>query len=83
MVDLVKAHVLAIDCLVKFERFEVFNIGTGRPASFIEMIETFEKSTGVSLPYKFCSRRPGDVESSYCNSKLAQKKLYWRVSKKS
>ena len=81
VVDLAKAHVLAIDYLLKFEGFEVFNIGTGRPTSVIEMIETFEKSTGVSIPYKFSSRRPGDVESSYCNSKLAQKKLHWRVSK--
>ena len=55
MVDLAKAHVLAIDYLVKFEGFEVFNIGTGRPTSVIEMIETFEKSSGVSIPYKFSS----------------------------
>lgn len=80
VVDLAKAHVKAIDRLVKGEHadaFEVFNLGTGNGYSVLEVVESFQKSTGVSLPYQIVARRPGDVEAIYASTDKANKVLGW------
>jgi len=84
VVDLSKAHVIAIDRLLNKKnkkRFEVFNLGTGRGFSVLEVIKTFEKATGVKLKYKIVPRREGDVEKVFADTRYANAELGWKAEK--
>lgn len=80
VVDLAKAHVIAIDRILnkkQKESVEVFNIGTGRGLSVLELINAFEKATGVKLNYKIVGRRAGDIEKVWANPEYANEELGW------
>jgi UDP-glucose 4-epimerase len=80
VVDLAKAHVAAIKRLLKNKNsksFEVYNLGTGKGLSVLEIIHTFEKVTGEKVNYKIVPRRPGDIASVYAETSLANDKLGW------
>lgn len=82
VVDLAKAHVVAINRLVgsaNTDRFEFFNIGTGNGASVLEVVNTFETATGVKLNYKIVKRRAGDIEKIYADTTLANTVLGWKA----
>jgi UDP-glucose 4-epimerase len=84
VVDLSKAHVVAINRLLGEKNkkpFEVFNLGTGKGVSVFEMINAFEKSTGVKLNYKIAERREGDVEQVYADTRFANDELGWKAKK--
>ena len=82
VVDLARAHVAALE---KMQRnpdggcLEVFNIGTGKGNSVLEVINEFETSTGVKLDYKIGPRRSGDVEKIYGDVSKAEKELGWKA----
>ncbi len=79
VVDLAKAHVKAIDRLLqKGERLEIFNLGTGKGLSVLELINAFIEATGVKLNYKIVGRRAGDVEQVWANPAKANSVLGWR-----
>jgi UDP-glucose 4-epimerase len=69
VVDLAKAHVVAVDCLIegKTGKFDVYNIGTGKGTSVLEMIRVFEEATGQKLNYEIGPRRAGDVPEIYAD----------------
>jgi len=80
VVDLAKAHVCAMTRILQDktdESVEVFNIGTGKGTSVLELINTFEEATGVKLNYQIVDRRPGDVEQVYGSVEKANKVLGW------
>ena len=82
VVDLAKAHVVAMDRILnkkQDEQVEVFNIGTGRGLSVLELIQNFEKATGVKLNYKIVGRREGDIEKVWANPERANKVLGWQA----
>ena len=82
VVDLAKAHVVAINRLTgnsSDQPYEYFNIGTGKGASVLELIKTFESATGVKLNYKIVSRRAGDIEKIYADTTKANKVLGWKA----
>lgn len=82
VVDLAKAHVKAIDFMRKSqERFSVFNIGTGHGNTVLEVVQAFEKITGVPLNYEVGPRRAGDVVQIYASCKKAEKELGWSAEK--
>ncbi len=84
VVDLAAAHVVALQRLLtgqNNDNFEIFNIGTGKGSSVMEVISAFEKSTGESLNYKIVGRRPGDVISVYADTSKANNLLGWRAAK--
>jgi len=83
VVDLAKAHVKALEFLDKQNAafYNVFNIGTGKGSSVLEVINTFEKVTGQKVPYKIGARRPGDITASYAAVDKAQKELGWKAEK--
>ena len=58
---------------------EVFNLGTGRPVSVLELVASFEKAVGHELPKKILDRRPGDVAATYCDPAKAAEVLGWRT----
>ena len=56
---------------------EVFNLGTGKGVSVLELVHTFMDATGANLPYKIVGRRTGDIEQVWADSSLAEKELGW------
>ena len=82
VVDLAKAHVKAIDRMLKAkdrEQVEVFNLGTGRGLSVFEIINEFEAATGVKIPYTVVGRREGDIEQVWAAPKKANEVLGWKA----
>ncbi|WP_127139981.1 UDP-glucose 4-epimerase GalE [Flagellimonas marinaquae] len=82
VVDLAKAHVAALDRLMQGRNdlnYEVFNLGTGKGSSVLEVIQSFERVSGQSLNYKIVDRRPGDVIQAYADTKKANEVLEWQV----
>lgn len=82
VVDLAKAHIAALERLLNRsnkENFEVFNVGTGKGSSVLEVIQTFEKVSGKKLNYKITSRRLGDIVAAYADTALANKELGWKA----
>lgn len=80
VVDLAKAHVIAMDRILQNkqkEKVEVFNIGTGRGLSVLELIHGFESATGVKLNYKIVGRRAGDIVKVWANPERANNELGW------
>ena len=84
VVDLAKAHVAAMRRVLdeETEPLEFFNIGTGKGNSTLEIVNTFEKATGVKLNWKFGPRREGDIEEIYGNVEKANKVLGWKAEAK-
>lgn len=82
VVDLAKAHIAALRSMEKFEsedRFKVYNIGTGKGSSVLEVIHAFEEATGVKANYKIGPRRAGDVEQIFGEVSRAEKELSWKA----
>ena len=80
VVDLAKAHVIAVDRMISgksLDNVEIFNLGTGRGLSVLELIRTFEKVTGQKLNYQIVGRREGDIEKVWANPEKANKVLGW------
>jgi len=81
VVDLAEAHVAALTRLVKGESisdYEVFNLGTGKGSSVLEVIESFEKVSGSKLPYRIADRREGDVIQAFADTEKANSILGWK-----
>ena len=84
VVDIAKAHVIAIERLLKKNNkspFEVFNLGTGNGFTVLETIKTFEKVSNTKLNYEITSRRNGDVEKVFADTNLANKELGWKAER--
>ena len=84
IVDLAKAHVYAVRRMLDEQMkapCEVFNIGTGRPVSVLELVNAFEKVNGLKLNWKFAPRRAGDVTAIWADPTLANKELGWKAER--
>ncbi|MDZ7743330.1 MAG: UDP-glucose 4-epimerase GalE [Bacteroidota bacterium] len=84
VVDLAKAHVIAVERMVNQKmkkNFEIFNLGTGNGYSVLEVIQSFERSTGEKLNYQIVDRRPGDVEQVWADTQFANEELGWKAEK--
>jgi UDP-glucose 4-epimerase len=81
VMDLAEAHVAALEGLTQLpeDSLNIYNAGTGQGYSVLEVIHAFEKSTGISLPYKVAPRRAGDVISIYADPGKIQKELGWKA----
>ncbi len=84
VVDLAKAHVIAVNRMIEGKMkkdFEVFNLGTGKGYSVLEVINAFEKTTGQKLNYKIVGRRPGDVIEVWADPTFSNQELGWKAEK--
>jgi UDP-glucose 4-epimerase len=82
VVDVAKAHVKALERLISGEneeRYETFNLGTGKGSSVLEVIKAFEKVSGQKLNYTFAPRRRGDVTAAYADTTKANRVLGWKA----
>lgn len=82
VVDLAKAHVAAVNHMLDKKNksnVEVFNLGTGKGVSVLEIINAFEAATGIKLPYEIVDRREGDIEKVWADASYANKVLGWKA----
>src|SRR5690606_21830393 len=77
VVDLAKAHVLAIQNRLNHQGCRAWNIGTGQPISVLTIKNTFEQVNQIQIPFEFATRRTGDLASFYADSQRAQQELGW------
>ncbi|MEK5491329.1 UDP-glucose 4-epimerase GalE [Paenibacillus sp. FSL R7-0297] len=78
VVDIAKGHLKALDEILNKNQCEVYNLGTGKGYSVLDIIYQFTESTGIDIPYTVCNRRPGDVAICYADSTSAYEKLGWK-----
>jgi UDP-glucose 4-epimerase len=80
VVDLALGHVAAVNHFESMkENFDVFNLGTGKGTTVLQLIDAFEKTNQIEVPYKIVGRRPGDVAKSYADVTKAMKILGWKA----
>lgn len=82
VVDLAKAHVKAMERIIEdkgTDSVEIFNIGTGRGVSTLEVVEGFEKATGVKVNWEYAPRREGDIEKVWADPAKANNVLGWKA----
>ena len=77
--DLAEGHVAMIKNFKLKNGLKVYNLGTGKGSSILDVIKAFQKQTGISIPFKYTKKRKGDIDISYCNSKKALKELNWKT----
>ncbi|REC79143.1 UDP-glucose 4-epimerase GalE [Chryseobacterium elymi] len=81
VVDLAKAHVSALKRLLESSEetvIDIFNLGTGKGSSVLEVVKAFETANDVKVPYQICPRREGDITIAYANADKAEKELHWK-----
>ena len=84
VVDLAKAHVVAITRMVEDknkQKYEIFNVGTGNGVSVLELVQSFERVNELKLNYKIAPRRPGDVVAIWADTTLANEELGWKAER--
>lgn len=82
VVDLAKGHIKALEKLEKEnEGLYIYNLGTGKGVSVLDMVKGFEKATGKTVAYKIAPRRPGDIAICYADPTKAKEELGWTAEK--
>jgi UDP-glucose 4-epimerase len=82
VMDLAEAHVAALDFSNNMQAdLEVFNVGTGKGNSVLELIKTFEDVNNLKLSYTIEKRRPGDIEAIFTDIKKIESKLGWKAKR--
>ena len=75
--DLAEAHLGALNLISNTQGFNLFNIGSSKGASVLEMVQCFKKINSIEIPYRFVARRSGDIEALYTSNERAKNKLQW------
>jgi UDP-glucose 4-epimerase len=83
VVDLAKAHIKSLDKLLhnNLPNISIYNLGSGKGTSVLELINTFQLVNNIQIPYKFYDKRQGDIAESYCVAEKAYKELGWKTEK--
>jgi UDP-glucose 4-epimerase len=79
VVDLARGHLAALGRLAANPGAVVYNLGTGRGCSVLEMVAAFERASGRPVPYEIVARRPGDIATCYADPALARDQLGWQA----
>ena len=81
MVDLAIGHLKALEKLRSQPGLVIYNLGTGRGYSVLEVVEAFAKAAGRPIPYRIAERRPGDIAVCYADPSKSQMELNWTAQK--
>lgn len=81
VVDLAVGHVLALKKIRENAGLCIYNLGTGRGYSVLEIVKSFEEANGVKIPYEIRERRPGDIAACYCDPGKAERELGFRAKR--
>ena len=79
VVDLAIGHIKALDRLLKVKGCEVYNLGTGKGYSVLDVVKAFEKASGIKINYRIAPRRAGDVACCYADATTAKEVLGWQA----
>ncbi len=79
MMDLATGHVKAIKKLSEKPEVRIYNLGTGKGCSVLDIVHAYEKACGHSIPYEIKPRRAGDIDESYSECSKAKKELGWEA----
>ena len=79
VVDLAKGHLKALDFSIRNDKSEVFNLGTGKGTSVLELVKTFERVNDVKVSYEFGERRDGDLPVCVSCCEKANDRLKWKA----
>ncbi len=79
VVDLAKGHVKALKKIVENPGVKIYNLGTGKGYSVLEVVKNFEEASGVEIPYVIAPRRAGDIAECYADASLAKEELGWEA----
>lgn len=79
VVDLARGHVKAIDKIKENPGVKIYNLGTGKGYSVLDIVKAFGKACGHDIPYVIKERRPGDIATCYSDASLAKKELGWEA----
>ena len=77
--DLAEGHVAALDKLTA--GVHIYNLGTGKGTSVLELVGAFEQANGIALPYEIVARRPGDIAECYADASKAERELSWTAKR--
>ncbi|XAV88718.1 MAG: UDP-glucose 4-epimerase GalE [Candidatus Symbiodolus clandestinus] len=81
VMDLAEGHLKALEQLSKQSGYTVYNLGTGKGYSVLEIVHTFEQISGQMIPYELVPRRAGDIAQCWCDPSLATQKLSWQATR--
>lgn len=79
VVDLARGHLKALEYAESHKSVEIFNLGTGKGYSVLDIVKAFETANNLEIPYKIKPRRPGDVAECYADTKKASEILHWKA----
>ncbi|MBQ0016122.1 MAG: UDP-glucose 4-epimerase GalE [Bacteroidales bacterium] len=79
VVDLAKGHVSALSAIERGCGLAIYNLGTGKGYSVLDVVSAFEKASGVKIPYRIKPRRAGDIATCYSDPSKAEKELGWKA----
>jgi len=81
VMDVAQGHLAAMDHLAQIVGFKAYNLGSGVGYSVLEMVQAFEKASGVAIPYQILPRRAGDLPAFWADAGLAKQELGWQVQR--
>ena len=81
VVDLAMGHIKALERVIETAEVNEFNLGTGRGYTVLEVVENFQKATGINIPFEISDRRPGDIDICYADAGKAKEILGWKAVK--
>lgn len=81
VVDLSLGHLKAIDKVRTMKGVEIYNLGTGKGYSVLDIVKAFEDATGIKIKYEITNRRPGDIPTCYADPTKAKEELGWEATK--
>lgn len=81
VMDLAEGHVRAIEKLNEEKGVLIYNLGTGKGVSVLELVHAFEKANNLTIPYKVFARRAGDIAEFYADASKAERELHWKASR--
>lgn len=81
VVDLAKGHLKSLEKLFEKKGISVYNLGTGKGYSVLDLVKSFEIATGIEIPYEIVNRRPGDIDISFSDVSKADKEIGWKAEK--
>ncbi|NOH79108.1 UDP-glucose 4-epimerase GalE [Vibrio sp. RE86] len=81
VMDLADGHIAALKAVGEKSGLHIYNLGTGKGSSVLEMVEAFGKACGASVPYEVCPRRAGDIAECWASTEKAERELSWKATR--
>lgn len=81
VMDLADGHLSALQCVGEKPGLHIYNLGTGKGSSVLEMVDAFSEACGKPIPYQICPRRPGDIAQCWASTEKAARELGWRATR--